>query len=213
MSGNAQKTPIAQSLHRFAEQKVMSAIQLLGKALPCSVVSASGAIVTVKFELNTIFTLPSVTVPLAGAEYVRYPIQPGCKGVVFPVDTSIGLITGLGSASPDLSIPGNLQSLVFVPCGNVSWFAVDPLSVVIYGPNGATLRTQDGTCTLVLTPNGVEVTVPVGKKLTVNGDSRFVGNMSISGTVTSDQAGGVGLTTHHHTGVQSGPSNTGGPVG
>ncbi|HEX7854431.1 MAG TPA: hypothetical protein VF503_12120 [Sphingobium sp.] len=42
------------------------------------------------------------------------------------------------------------------------------------------------------------------------------GNITSSGTWSHSgtfEADGIGLTTHHHTGVQTGPSNTGGPQG
>ena len=81
MSNNAQKTPFARTQNIFAEKKIADALQLTGKALPCSVVSASGAIITVQFEIQSEFTLPQVTIPLFGPEYIRYPIKAGDSGV------------------------------------------------------------------------------------------------------------------------------------
>lgn len=148
---NAQKTWMASSLNRFAEGKALDAIQLTGKGLPATVKAVSGSIVTVNFAVRqkapfNPFTLPPVTVPVFGPEYIRYPIQVGCLGVVLPVDYFIGAMTGLGDGDCDLGIQANLSNLVFFPVGNKNWGASeDPNKVVIYGPDGAVLRTTDKT--------------------------------------------------------------------
>ena len=51
MSGNAIKTPFAENLPRTIRNRIADAMQIVGKALPASVVSVSGSIVTVKFEV------------------------------------------------------------------------------------------------------------------------------------------------------------------
>lgn len=219
MADNVLKTPYALSLNEFAQRKINNAIQLLGKALPASVVAVNGAIVTVKFEVNSVYTLPVVTIPLFGPEYIRYPIQVGDLGVVFPVDFHIGQISGLGGGIADLSTPANLAALVFFPIGNKNWTAVDPTAVVIRGPGGVELEDEAVTCKLKLTANGITITLPAGKTLTVNGGNGVViaqdlvveGNISAVGTIESTTSG-IGLTTHKHSGVQTGSGDTGGPV-
>lgn len=58
------------------------------------------------------------------------------------------------------------------------------------------------------------VTAPQGASiqgdLNMTGNLDVTGNAEVSGTVTG---GGIGLTTHHHTGVQTGGGITGGPAG
>jgi hypothetical protein len=136
--------------------KVNDAFQKLGKALPCSVVSVSGAIVTVKFEINSSFTLPEVTIPIFGAEYIRLPIQQGCKGVCFPADARLDQMSGIGTGIADLSRPGNLTALVFLPIGNKSWTASDDVNaVVIYGPNGVILRDTGKKSTVTISQSGI----------------------------------------------------------
>src|ERR1700743_2257306 len=103
MADNAQKTPIAQNLSRFSQASSQNETQALPKALPCSVVSVSGAIVTVKFEVTSVYTLSNVTMPLFGPEYVRYPIQVGDKGFAVPADAYLGGMSGLGGGTADLS--------------------------------------------------------------------------------------------------------------
>lgn len=150
--------------NRWARKLALDAIQQTGRALPCSVVAATGALVTVKFEiLSNGVTLDNTEMPLFGPEYIRYPIQPGDKGVCFPVDAQIGAMCGLSAGVADLTQPANLAALVFFPIGNALWSTVDPNAVTIYGPNGVVLRDQASTTTFTLTPAG----------LTVDGDTEI----------------------------------------
>lgn len=181
---DGQKIPIAQGLNRLAEKKINDAMQQFGRALPASVVSVSGAIVTVKFEVNSPYTIPKVTIPLFGPEYIRYPIQPGDKGFVVPADVFLGAMSGLGSGTPDLTTPGNLSALVFFPTGNKDWSTVDPQSVTIYGPNGVVLRDTGSNSTIVLTPSSIILTGEDSVTIISSGASMEVfnnGNFAILG--------------------------------
>jgi hypothetical protein len=188
MSGNAQKTPFAETINRFAEKKVNDAIALQGYALPASVVAVAGSIVTVKFEVNAApFTLPQVEMPIAGPEWARAPTQIGDKGLVFPADVSIGNVTGLGDGVPDFSTPANLAALTFFPVGNKNWSASDdPNAWVLYGPNGAILRTSDSKAKVTANSSGVVVNYD-GKTVTVN-DTSITLNFS-GKTFTLNSAG------------------------
>ena len=170
MSQNAQKTHLAFSLNRLAEKKVYDAITATGRALPCSVVSVSGSIVTVSFQLTNIpYTLPNVTVPEFGPEYIRYPTQEGDLGVVFPIDTYLGGISGLGGGVADLSMRANLSSLVFFPVASKNWSApTDPNKIELYGPDGAILRTKDNTSALTVSETGMVAKIPAGDTMVIN---------------------------------------------
>ena len=236
---DAQKTPLAQALPAFTQAKILDAQQLLGKGLPASVVSVNGAIVTVKFEISSDYTLPQVTVPLFGPEYIRYPIKAGDKGAVIPFDARLGGVSGLGGGVADLSLPANLTSLVFLPTGNTAWSEVDPTSVTAYGPGGVVLRDTGSGAVITLTPTGMNCQVGASvfnitasattlttPTFTVNGATVLNGPLSqgvgagggtatMLGpiTVTNDViAEGKSLGTHHHGGVTPGSGNTGGPV-
>jgi hypothetical protein len=182
MADNARKTPLVHSLNAFADKKILNAIQNLGKALPCSVVSVSGAIITVKFEVVTDYTLPQVAIPLFGPEYIRYPIKKGDLGVCLPMDTHIANITGMGDTSTSLSSqPGNLSALVFLPVANTAWSTVDINAVTIYSPNGVVLRDDKSKSTFILTPanivmvaqNQVQITSG-GCVITMKSDGTFL---------------------------------------
>jgi hypothetical protein len=178
---------------------------VLGKNLPASVISVSGSIVTVKFELKSSFTLPNVTCPLFGPEYIRYPIQAGCKGLVISADAFLGAMSGLGSGDADLTMLANLSAVLFIPCGNKGWSATDdPNALLLYGPNGVVIRTLDSTVKIVVSPTGVAVTLPSGIPLLVNGDIRATGEVTAKyGTPNS-----VSLTGHFTRGIQPGGATT-----
>ena len=182
---DAQKLHIARTLSLFANQKISDAIQLTGKGLPCSVIAVSGSIITVKFELNSSFTLPSVTVPMFGGEYIRYPTQIGDKGVVIPMDARLSGISGIGGGVADLSQPANLTPLVFLPISNTDWSGVDSNSVTIYGPNGVVLRDTGSNSTFVLTPTSIIITGENSVTVTSGGATITLhssGSFSINGT-------------------------------
>lgn len=69
------------------------------------------------------------------------------------------------------------------------------------------VRSNDGTTYLEVAADGtIKLVAPSG--VTIEGD------LNVTGDITADHvtASGIGLTTHHHTGVTTGGSNTGGPV-
>lgn len=153
---NAQKTPLAESLNRFAANKIRDALQITGKALPCSVTKVMGSIVTVKFEVSTPnFTLPSATVPIAGSQYMFSPTQVGDRGVVFPADVNLGGISGLGGGVATFTVPANLSALTFFPIGNKSWNPADPNKVEIWGPDGVIIRSKNGKAKVTFTEDSV----------------------------------------------------------
>lgn len=185
-ASNVQKTPLQRSLIEVATARIKNATEQFGKALPCSVIAVSGAIVTVKFEVNAgVQTLPPVTMPLFGPEYIRYPIQVGDKGFSVPADVFLGQMSGLGTGVADFSQRGNLSTLVFLPMGNKHWAPVDKDKVVIYGPTGVVIRTANSSVTITATED----------KVTIEGNLHVTGAV-IAGFGTDDQ---VGLQTHRHT--------------
>lgn len=236
--GNFQRTPVVRSIQRAAQRKAEAAIELLGKALPCEVVSRTGSIVTVKFSLTNIpFNLPQITIPIIGSEYIRVPVKAGCKGLTISADASLGAITGLGPATVGLAMPANLTALVFVPIGNKGWPAPDnPDHLVLYGEDGAILQsTKNKEWYVETTANGFTasnkngtaqiawdgaawnfkglVKFNDGVQLAGNiegiGGGTYGGDFVTSGKV---QSGTIVLGTHRHGGVITGGGQSGGPV-
>jgi hypothetical protein len=209
MLNNAQKTPFATSLERFSRQRALDAYNLTGKGLPCSVVSVTGSIVTVKFELSSApFTLPNITVPILGPEYVRYPTQVGDKGVVVPFDALLGPISGMGGNTANLAVPpSNLGALAFVAIANMAWTAPDdPNAFIAYGPNGFILRDVGKNCTITGDTEQITVsalttlTLQVGAVsivisatgITFNGPVHATGNLQVDGNLTNNGTAGLG---------------------
>jgi hypothetical protein len=237
------RTPLVSALPVAVRTQLADAMQLMGKSLPCHVVSAAGPLITVAFDLApTVWTLPQITVPLFGPEYVRYPIQPKDKGFVCAVDTPVGFSSGQASTPPDLSQPANLEALYFMPVGNATWQAVDGQSVVLYGPNGVTLRDTNSGALIVLHPT--EITITIGECVTtITSDSITMvapTNITLQApTITLDgmltqgtesggypatlqgpvtilddlTAAGISVVHHVHGGVESGSSDTDPPTG
>ncbi len=171
MASNAQKTPMVRTLASLSTRRVMDVIQTLGKSLNCSVVSVDGPIITVKFEVTSDYTLPNVSVPIFGPEYIRYPIKPGCKGVVFPVDVRVAPIAGQSKGTANLSQPANLSSLVFFPIGNKGWSTTpDPSALVLYGETSVIIQSKLGTVVLQVGDDGISMTVPPGKTIGMAGN-------------------------------------------
>lgn len=138
LDGGAQKTPLAQSLHRLGAAKAGDAVQLTGKSLPCTVKTVINPwVVEVSFAVNSApWTLQPVRMPVLAPPYIAYPIQVGDAGRAVASDYREGSLTGLGSGTPNLTDkPANLSCLGFVWLGNTSWATPDPNAVVIAGPN------------------------------------------------------------------------------
>lgn len=165
-----QKLNFARNIGRFTDQKIDDGLQRAGQVLPASVVGRSGNMVTVSFELrDTPYVFPQVTIPIFGPQYIRYPMQVGDRGIVIPADAYIGGVSGQGGGVADLTRPANLSALVFLPISNTEWQNVDPNVLVMYGPEGVTLRDSGSNTTFLLTPESITIATPVSFKVTVGG--------------------------------------------
>lgn len=205
MSINTKK-PLNLSLPRAMRERIQDGKQVSGQEWPCTVVHVDGAIVTVAFEVESEFTLPQVTCPIAESFYVRLPVQEGDQGMVMAASTRLGGVTGLGAGLAPLSEPSNLGGLVFVPLGNKGWATIDPNAVVINAPNGAKLRTFDGASIVTIDTGQVkiqqgDVTVEItGGVVTVTADhvvvnaadSTFNGNLIVNGNATVSGNASIG---------------------
>jgi hypothetical protein len=159
MDPNYLKNPDHRTSQQMAQKQVLDAFYLDGKALPCHVTAVNGALITVVFDVSDIHTLPSITVPLFGPEYIRYPIKATDLGVVMPCDASLSYTSGQGGGISDLSQPGNLEALYFMPVGSKLWVTVDPAQVTLYAPNGVTIRDTASESVIVLHPGTIDATI------------------------------------------------------
>ena len=199
MASNAQKTPFQLSISRLADKKAGNLIQQLGKALPCSVVSVNGQIVTVKFELESApFTLPQITIPIATFTYIRYPVQVGDYGVTIPADARLGGLSGLGSGVANLTAPSNLNGLMFLPIANKNWDPPPDVNKLdLNGPDGVTLRAVGGTASITVEADQITFTTS-GFTVVVNSSQLLIN--------------GNDYSVHKHSGVTTGGGTSGGVV-
>lgn len=215
---NGQKNFFMKSLAGHGQAAIEGNANLDGKGWPCHVTAVNGSIVTVMFDiLPGNYNLPEVTIPVIGAEYIRYPIQVGDKGVTIPLSVSIRNVTGLGVGLPDLNTPPSLTALVFAPVGNINWEGVDPQVLTMYGPAGVTIRTQDLKSAVQVAED--EITA-ISEKIRLKGmiyldgplvqedigtgtSARMVGPVTVEFDVV---AGEISLINHTHVvnGVQTG---------
>lgn len=167
---NEQRTPLSRTLPLVGQRAALAEIEQRGYALPCHVTAVNGAIVTVAFDVVSMAPLPPCTMPIAGSEYIRLPIQVGCKGVARPASVDISIVTGLGPGNslPDITeIPGNLSALEFAPTGNAKWTASpNPDATVIYGAGAGVILQDIGGASpnASVTVNATGVTIKVGSK-------------------------------------------------
>lgn len=218
------------NMNNFAAKKIADAMQMAGKVLPASVVRRSGHMVTVSFLLRDIpYTLPQVTIPLFGPQYVRYPMQKGDRGIVIPADTYLGGASGLGGGTADLTPPANLSALVYLPISHTEWQEVDYQVLTLYGPEGVTLRDAGSNTTFLLTPESITIATPKQFKVTVGNTVLTLtegmwsltgqsGKLQDSTASTSPKIMHEGwqqllqwLNSHEHTNGNNG-NNTGGPT-
>ena len=162
------KLNFAGNMNNFAANKIAQAQLMAGKVLPAAVVERNGNMVVIQVLLRNVpYVVPHLTVPLFGPEYIRYPMQPGDKGILIPADTYLGGISGLGGGTADLTPPANLSALTFLPISNTEWEGVDPNVLTMYGPEGVTLRDSGSNTTFLLTPDSITIVTPEQFKVTV----------------------------------------------
>ncbi len=155
MASTSQKLNYSVTDNKVARDQAAGRVHDVSKRLPVSVVSIdkTNSIITLKFETDGLpYTLPNVTVPLSGPEYIRYPIkpqmmmqgmtQPGDFGFVTSADTNIGNMSALGPSTPaNFTLPANLAPLIFTLMGNANWTPHDDQTALMgYAPTGTIHR-------------------------------------------------------------------------
>lgn len=197
----SRKLPIYSSLIETARKASTRAVHMDGRSMPATVVSVSGSIATVNFELESDFTIPQIAVPIFGAEYIRQPIQKGCKGVVIASDYYLGAMSGLGPGRATLPKRGNLSNLVFFPIGNSGWEGVDPDTLTMYGVSGVKILDKLDGSSYVEVEEGAITLESAGS---IDNDAPVVTaseNFSVGNGATGSFSTGTGLTVTVQNGI------------
>ncbi|ELJ9990381.1 phage baseplate protein [Citrobacter freundii] len=226
---DAQKYPFVKGLMDVVRTQSNDRVAIEGRSLPCHVVTVKGQIVTVQFDmLPDGIQYPQVTIPIATFPYIRYPIQKGDKGVTVAADVSLRGVSGLGTGIASRAFSLSLVPLFFVPVSNAGWSEEDANKIVLYGPDGAILKTEDGASSITVEPGKITQKADAiyldakdiylgGGTIHLNGPivqdpeqmtnttATFIGPMNVDKDVV---AGGVSLINHPHDvkNVQSGGS-------
>lgn len=185
MSGNEQKTPLAQSLNKFAAGKARDAVAAIGRGLPCTVAEVVGpGVVVVNFAVATSpFTLPRMTMPVAKPGSIKYPIKPGDIGVALSADVRTGGLTGLGGGTPSLQdTVGNLSAMTFFWLGTADDTFLDPdaldlnsnilctpTELAFFGGSKVTKKTVTGALSAVTDSNAKAVLTSIINALSAYG--------------------------------------------
>lgn len=138
-----------------------------------------------------------------GGFFVRFPVKPGDFGWLKATDRDLSLIMQRGGLEdwPNTLRQHSFSDGMFFPDTLKSW--------VIDGGNADALVIQslDGSVCISLHDGKAKIDAP---EIEFTGDVLVTGNLSVDGTMTNNGTN-VG-STHVHSGVDTGPSNTGGPL-
>lgn len=138
-----------------------------------------------------------------GGFFIRFPVKPGDFGWLKATDRDMSLIMQRGGLEdwPNTLRQHSFSDGMFFPDTLKSW--------VIDGANADALVIQslDGSVCVSLHSGKVKIEAA---DIEMVGSVQVTGNVAVTGTMTNN---GVNIgSTHVHSGVDSGPSNTGGPL-
>jgi hypothetical protein len=142
MSDNSQKTHLGEALNAHALLKALNQVHGIAKCLPATAGGIAGSIMgALNFETSGTSGPPKASIPHFGPEYLRYPTQPGDKGVHIGQHTNIGNMSGQGPSGGSAldnsnSNTGASSSGVFMPIANTNWEAAPSGNMLChYGVN------------------------------------------------------------------------------
>lgn len=189
------------TLNAVGIARAAEAIQQTGAALPCRVVAVSGSLVKVAFEVTTApWVLPQITIPKLESRWIRTPTQVGDFGLTIPADAYISAISGQGGNTPDMTTPGNLAALGWLPVGSTAFPAVNINAAYVSGPEGAVIQTEDGSTVITANANGVTI-VAGGKTWAFNGSGFTMSTGIVAETHIHAQGSDSAGDTEENTGV------------
>lgn len=132
-----------------------------------------------------------------GGFFIRFPVKAGDFGWLKATDRDMSLIMQRGGLEdwPNTLRQHSFSDGMFFPDTLKSW-AIDGANA-----DALVIQSLDGSVCVSLHSGKVKIEAT---------DIEMVGNMSVTGTMTNN---GVNIgSTHVHSGVDAGPSNTGGPL-
>lgn len=148
------------------------------RTVPASLLSVKGRIATVQIEANSETPLPQLTVPLIESEYIRTPLQTGCKGLLIGTSINVDFLAQLNTQRPDITDrTGTLTSAAFIPLASATWQELDRDTLNLYGVTGVEMTDRlNGNTSVTLTEEcatvkqGDATIVLAGGKVSITGD-------------------------------------------
>lgn len=156
--------------------------------------------------------LPDVPIvfPAGGGYSLTFPIQPGDECLVVFADRCIDAWWQSGDVQEQADQRMHDLSDGIAIFGPRS----QPRKLVDVSADSVQLRTDDGLSCVEISADGITLTHPT--KVTIAAPAAEVaGTLLVSGLLTASGGatiGGIGFGDHHHTNVQPGSGNTGGPA-
>lgn len=191
---DAQKFPFLKGLSTVIQAQIDDRVAVAGRSLPCHVVDVSGQIVTVQFDmLPDGVRYPQITIPISTFPYIRYPVQKGDRGVTVAADVSLRNVSGLGTGIASRAFSMSLVPLFFVPLSNNGWSEEDPDKIVLYGPDGAILKTEAGDSSITVESGKITESAD---EIHLNAANIFLkGIIHLNGTIVQDAGEMTDTTT------------------
>lgn len=197
------KYPIFESLKQTAENMVNMRQNLNSGILPAIVESFDGVSVTVNIEVSSKTAYPKIQAPVLSPEYIRLPIQKGCRGILIPLSVNIEHICGLGQTAPENVPTFNISNMAFIPIYYATQEKVDNDTIhIIGGKNGAVICSS-GKSSIIKCENG-KITMKADS-ISIDGDLNIKGKVDIKGGLTIN---GIDFMSHTHSN-----GNMGSPTG
>lgn len=157
MSDISHKLPAAWSLSQVARKHANDSQAWAPQALPCTVVSKDGTVLTVSFPINSNYQFKTIKIAQAHSNYFIEPTQANDLGFITPGGAYLGGQTGLGGGAANLYPPHNLTTAIYQPVSNTNFIISDPNAAIVRGPNGAIISDMPAKQTIVVTPTAITI--------------------------------------------------------
>lgn len=167
------------------------------------VVSTDGQIV----DRAQIASVP--VLQLSGGGFImKLPVRPGDLGWIKANDRDISLFKQAeDTAPPNTQRKHSFEDALFIP--QAAWSLID---VATEDAGNMVLQNYAGTVKISISNNQVTITgaqVEINGVTTVNGNTTINGTLDVGGIIVGAN---INLSTHIHSGVQTGGGDTGPPV-
>ncbi len=151
-----------------------------------------------KIPKDAVVNIPVLTLQ-GGGIFLSFPLKQGDTGWLVACDRDISIF----KQNLEESSPNSYRK----HCFNDAFFIPDKINQITVGEDdegAVVISTLSGNTKFSL----MEGEIKLRGKITITGDTTIAGTLNVSGEVTGN---GINLSSHTHSGVQTGSGTTGGP--